>query len=140
MAIVKTEDTTMANLNELNALRTAAGMKPLKAWKESKAKLAEAITKLQSKTTVTQQLEATVRAIPTVNQKTVKVRELRKLEGVSIIDIAKELKVDPKVARAKLRRRTDVPRLPGKAWTFDASQVKLIKEILRQDNRKKGGE
>jgi hypothetical protein len=38
--------TTAQMLIELNARRTAANMKPLKAWKDSKAKLQAAIDKL----------------------------------------------------------------------------------------------
>lgn len=122
----------MATLNELNALREYAGMKPLKVWKASKAALQAAIDKLQS-TAVTAMQTETVKAIEApVNVK-------RKTEGVSISEIAKSLGMNDKVARAKLRRRTDVPRLEGKAWSFAEKDVAKVKEILKQDNRKKGG-
>ena len=139
MAIVKQTEDDMATLNELNALRTAAGMKPLKVWKASKKALDEAIAKLQSKTTTTQQLEASKKAVESpINVK--RTEQALNAGGVTISEIAADLKINDKVARAKLRRRKDIPRLPGKAWTFAPEHVATIKAILRQDNRKKGGE
>ena len=123
----------MATLNELNALRIAAGMKPLKVWKASKAALQAAIDKLQSVTVV--QTE-TSKAVEAPVKRTVKAPNAG---GVSISEIAKSLGMNDKVARAKLRRRTDVPRLEGKAWSFAEKDVAKVKEILKQDNRKKGG-
>lgn len=134
----------MATLNELNALRTAVGMKPLKAWKESKVKLEAAIAKLQANTTTTQQLEATKVIVDSLTDKAEEIYQEvikeKKNVGVSISEIAKSLGINDKVARAKLRRRDDVPCLPGKAWTFAHKDVAKVKEILKQDNRKKRGE
>ena len=132
----------MATLNELNALRTAAGMKPLKVWKASKAALQTAIDKLQETTAETAEREfhEADQVVPKTAEAPVNVkRKALNASGVSISEIAKSLGMNDKVARAKLRRRTDVPRLEGKAWSFAEKDVAKVKEILKQDNRKKGG-
>lgn len=132
----------MATLNELNALRTAAGMKPLKVWKASKAALQAAIDKLQETTAETAEREfhEADQVVPKTVEAPVNVkRKALNASGVSISEIAKSLGMNDKVARAKLRRRTDVPRLEGKAWSFAEKDVAKVKEILKQDNRKKGG-
>lgn len=142
----------MATLNELNALRTAAGMKPLKVWKASKAALQTAIDKLTTANVLDPKKPISIDAgnkgilkivdsLSEASEKIMKkvIKEKKALNGVSISEIAKSLGMNDKVARAKLRRRTDVPRLEGKAWSFAEKDVAKVKEILRQDNRKKGG-
>lgn len=81
-------------LATLNALRTAAGKAPLKSWKESKAKLEAAIAaltpaaKLSEPETKVQKKAAASYA-----------HADRPLKA-----ICKELNLNPKVARAKLRK------------------------------------
>lgn len=58
-------------------------------------------------------------------------------EGVSISTIAAELDIDPKVARAKLRRQDEVPCIEGSQWLFNKSDIPAIKAILTGDARKK---
>jgi hypothetical protein len=134
----------MTTLTELNALRTAANMKPLKVWKASKAALVQAIAKLQSSSTTEQQLKASAdvehgKKIKKVTTEAVEaMKEITKnSEAKTIAEIAFELKINPKVARAKLRRRDDIPRLPGKQWSFASKDVATVKSILTGDNRKK---
>lgn len=155
----------MSTLNELNALRTAAGMKPLKSWKESKAKLDAAVAKLTKKPTkdeffegLEQQRDALVKkqdeasAKTKVATKTAKVaaKEPAKSKpaaakkeastGTTISTIAKKLGIDPKVARAKLRRAfgdADGSGKEGSRWEFTAKRVAEIEEILKGDARKK---
>lgn len=101
---------TLAYLNEL---RTMNNKKPLKAWKESKVKLAAAIDKEHE----VRQEERLAR----LEAKPVKIVTAR-VEGkpqnvteagakVNVAKIAKELGINSKVARAKLRKakvdRTD---------------------------------
>jgi hypothetical protein len=71
-------------LATLNAHRMSKGMKPLRSWKASKAALEEAIAKVAPK------------------KKTPEVAMLPR--------IARELKMDPKAARVKLRKAH------GSAW------------------------
>lgn len=52
LATVKSEATIAAHVATLNALRKAHNLPPLKAWKESKAKLLAAIAKLRKATPV----------------------------------------------------------------------------------------
>lgn len=53
---------------------------------------------------------------------------------VTVADIARELDIDPKVARAKLRRYEDKPNYPkpvkGERWTFPKSAAGDIRKIL----------
>lgn len=145
----------MPTLIELNALRTAANMKPLKAWKESKDKLAAAIKKLSGKDST-----ATVTKVPTgmtaakaAKAKEVKpakapkiakekvAKETKKIEGTPLSTIAEELGIDAKVARAKLRRAfADADGTGSKEgrWVFKTDkEVAEVKAILKGDARKK---
>jgi len=110
---------TLAYLNELRAMN---GKAPLKAWKESKDKLAQAIDKEHetrvAKQTVTEQLlkEEVARAAQVPAKKVNKhgevatpkaikaVRVAADAAKVNVAAIAKELGINPKVARAKLRK------------------------------------
>lgn len=50
---------------------------------------------------------------------------------VSLADIARELKIEPKLARAKARRNADLQKLAqGDAWEFKPADVKKVKAIL----------
>lgn len=127
-----TELTT--TLETLNTLRTNAGMKPLKAWKESKAKLAEKIAFLVAEgfdTPTTQEEVVEVKKGPTVaakgaykNERTAKARTgvgtkapkekptrqkkakttARAKDGFNAAAIIKEFGLEPKQTRALLRR------------------------------------
>jgi hypothetical protein len=76
--------TTAERLATLNALRATHGKAPIKAWKESRAKLEAAI----------EALSPPVRKEPARKVST----------GQTLADWCKENDFDPKVARAKLRR------------------------------------
>lgn len=154
----------MSTLIELNALRVANNMKPLKGWKESNAKLTAAIAKLSKITPAQQALKASVEVtkVPAgmmaaklaaakekeakVAAKPAKVATPKKsdkqpvakkpaIDGTSISTIATKLGIDPKVARAKLRRA--FPENDGR-WVFtNEAEVKKIEAILKGDARKK---
>jgi hypothetical protein len=136
-------DTPIYTLATLNTLRAKNGMPPLKAWKESKAKLEAAIGKLAAKAPLKDQLEVSAKPKdkPAAKDKPAKVTKpaakKANVEGVSVSTIAKELGIDPKVARAKLRRQDDVPCIEGSQWLFDKADVSKIKAILKGDARKK---
>lgn len=148
--------TKMNTLAQLNTLRVAAGMKPLKAWKESKVKLEAAIAKLAQKlpeaTDPTPAQRATVermakeviaktsgRAAATGdNMQQVPKAKPANTEGlISIATIADELDIDPKVARAKLRRAGNVTGSSDSRWMFTKEQAAAAKAILSGDKRKK---
>lgn len=107
---------TLAYLNEL---RTMNNKQPLKAWKESKDKLANAIDKEHAARIAAQpenlkKEEAAAEASSAAKARTVKrlAKEvIERTTGINVAAIAKELGINPKVARAKLRKakidRTD---------------------------------
>jgi hypothetical protein len=113
--------TTKELLADLNALREKSGKAPIKVWKASRTKLEEAIKACDS-----------VSAEPV---KTVKASG----NGVSLVEIAKELDMDDKVARAKLRRMGDVVPTSGgeHRWVFAAKDVPTVKGLLQGDRRVK---
>lgn len=140
----------MTTLIELNALRVANNMKPLKAWKESKAKLIAAIAKLSGITPTEQALKASVEVtkVPTgMTSKKVAAaakagtkkeapkslnKGAKKAGSENILStVCAELDINTKVARAKLRREFG-KKEEGK-WP---STVKAMKEFLEVDNRK----
>jgi hypothetical protein len=73
-------------------------------------------------------------AARTAAGKTVKPRE-KNADEITVADIARELNIDPKVARAKLRRHEDkITPLHSKGqdrWTFPKSAKKTIADILK---------
>ena len=125
----------MSTLTELNTLRVAAGMKPLKAWKESKAKLDAAVKKLAADGDVAEEINqlndaAEKSAATKSSKKTSKTTSAKPAakkattEGVKVSTIAEELGIDPKVARAKLRRHFgDTPKSGGGQWVFTKDKV-----------------
>jgi hypothetical protein len=176
-----TQEDTMSTLIELNALRVANNMKRLKAWKESKAKLVEAIAKLSGITTAEQQLKASVEVtkVPTgmtaakiaaakakeqvaakklnegmaklkakkdaqpkvtkelkdaltFGKKKVAVKEVKTTSDNILATVCDELEINPKVARAKLRREFG-KKEDGK-WPTTA---KAMTDFLNGDKRKK---
>lgn len=56
-------------------------------------------------------------------------------DEISVADIARSLNIDPKIARAKLRRYEDKPDYPktvkGERWVFPKSAEKAIMKILK---------
>lgn len=51
---------------------------------------------------------------------------------VSLADIARELKIEPKLARAKARRNDELKKLAqGDAWSFKPADVAAVKKILK---------
>jgi hypothetical protein len=144
-ADVKTPDLTVA----LNELRVELGMAPVKAWKESRAKLEAAINKLCANVFAARQADEALKAASD-QQKVdvpapVKAKKLKAdavtddfvIKGVALKFIMQELGMtDAKVARAKLRRN-EVACLEGLQWVFAAKDVAAVKAILTGDRRKK---
>ena len=56
---------------------------------------------------------------------------------VTLSQIAQELSMDAKVARAKLRRAKDMPPSAETRWVFAVKDVAAVKAILAGDARKK---
>lgn len=192
----------MSTLAHLNELRTAVGKAPLKAWKESKAKLLEAIDKLTPRDSAGNiiaadangviasgaprqidiseltpeshpiakankdswnavigkpkksiEREAELAHLDVRERKLVKAtkKEVRRqgekqyvhaVEGdeVTLVQIAKELGINPRVARAKMRR-VDLSKLPAGSvigkHTYTVAGAAAVREALKTDFRKK---
>lgn len=51
---------------------------------------------------------------------------------VTVTDIAKQLRIDPKLARAKLRRLKGVPKTVTPArWAWSKAKVATVKRMLK---------
>src|SRR5690606_23930000 len=138
--------TTKELLDRLNHLRAARGMKPLKAWKASKKKLHEAIASLEGAApsyaeevaeSYTPDVDAPAEDLANLDEKMRRVRgvvkamreEVAKEKYVTLAEIARELGMSPKVARAKMRRigvpsdfvvKKHVFLAQHKSWVIDA--------------------
>ena len=114
-----TEITTADLLKELNELREEKGMKPLKAWKQSRTKLEAEIDKLDEEVVgdTGSPAEENRKERKAKRKKPAKKKASGKKRGpqpkndglLSVSDIAREIGIDPKVARAKLRRNGEKP-------------------------------
>ena len=134
--------TTKELLDHLNKLREARGMKPLKAWKASKEKLHEAIASLEGAApsyaeeiteSYTPDVDAPAEDLANLDEK------MRANEPmITLAEIARELGMSPKVARAKMRR---VFRSSGDTTFAEHTYPKVLKEkvitILKRDLRRK---
>lgn len=93
---------------------------------KSRARLAKALAKDEKK-------EKPVKAKASPKAKAVKVKG----EFITLAEIARDLKIEPKVARAKCRRSDAMSKLSkGDAWQFLPKDVKAVKEFLKTDQRK----
>lgn len=141
--------TTKELLDHLNKLREARGMKPLKAWKASKEKLHEAIASLEGAApsyaeevteSYTPDVDAPAEDLANLDEKMRRVRaEMRANEPmITLAEIARELGMSPKVARAKMRR---VFRSSGDTTFAEHTYPEVLKEkvitILKRDLRRK---
>lgn len=114
-------------VKEYNALAKRTGDPQLNSWKQDKEKLQSRINKLKSR--VGGVLSGRINAskpnqsnpprskpssknpLPSIKEKIDKANELIEKEAkrvsdlISVVDVAQDLNIDPKVARAKLRRR-----------------------------------
>ena len=100
----------------LNKLRVANGFKPLKAWKESRAKLEYAIEYQEEG--VEHKQEETV-----ANEN----------DTVTIAQVARELGLNPKVCRAKARRHAEklCVDYANDGWVFIASRKAELVAFLQ---------
>jgi hypothetical protein len=142
-------------LNKLNVLRAANNKPQLKSWKESRAKLEAAIASLEA-STITATLDnepddyARVFDEPVAiaepqppndgARKPKPVREIMddiKAGTITLADIARELQLNPKVLRAKMRRLTIPPQYVVGKHTYYAAHKDAIIEIIKRDHRRK---
>ncbi len=89
--------TTKQLTKKHNIIATSVGAKTIKTWKDSKAKLQARIDKLLAA------IEKKAPAKKTPEKKT------KSEGGMSLADLARELSINPKVARAKIRRQKSLP-------------------------------
>lgn len=131
----------------LNDLRVSNGKTPLKAWKESKAKLADAIAKEQvaleakgmpSFTDIETGLDALNMSKAKAAVKKMyapKKSATEKAASNSIANLARTLHIDPKQARAKVRRHH--PDFIAADRTYLPADEQKVIDFLKSDSRKK---
>ena len=143
-------------LADLNVLRERNGLKPLKAWKESRAKLLEAIHGLQDPVNDKSTEEPAVTKCPPAAAKGAykKERDAKRSagvgtksaktspaktptrEGTKASDIAREVGIDPKLLRQRLRRLATGGKLPFShdgSWTLgDKSAIAFVRDVAKE--------
>lgn len=173
---------TQNDFRRLNALRSQLQMPPLKAWKESKAKLQSTIDALQAKIAPKdttqyfskdgapvkpticppapelQAIEKRRKAIDEVVQRrmsgvdvvtpppvgsTAKLGDAAKVkrtvqattastgDTIKLAEICKEIGMDPKIARAKLRRTMTPPNITVGKYIYKTEGKNLVITVLR---------
>jgi predicted DNA-binding ArsR family transcriptional regulator len=128
----------MTDFEHLNNLRLLNGKKPLKTWKESKERLRlaidkeeEAYAKFASRPSIPDE------AIETLKQTGTVTLIMNEPQTVTLSQIARELGIDPKVARAKARRlRLFLQTLEVAKHTYDISNRDRVSQLLVRDHRK----
>lgn len=140
-------------LADLNVLRERNGLKPLKAWKESRAKLLEAIHGLQDPVNDKSTEEPAVTKCPPAAAKGAykKERDAKRSagvgtkpterktpthEGTKASDIAREVGIDPKLLRQRLRRLAAGGKLPFShdgSWTLgDKPAIAFVRDVAKE--------
>lgn len=116
----------MTTLADLNELRIQNNKQPLKSWKESKAKLIAAYEKeyaISFHANQPEELKAHKKAKKIIADDLLKEEVARAAiiphNKVNVASIAKELGINPKVARAKLRKNK-----------VDRNDIKAIRKAL----------
>lgn len=144
---------TKEMLIELNEHRAALNMKPLKAWKESRAKLEDAINMLANKLDDQADKQPAPAPAPVAVPQTPEQKKVnRKLrdgmapkkpaadaapagETVTIGQLCDKLSINPKVARAKLRRMNGKAELPAPIsegrWEWAANHTDALIALLK---------
>lgn len=128
--------TTKEALEQLNALRIANGEKPYKAWKESRAKLDAKLAQYAPQPAVDDSPAPTETAdadAPTPEPKKVIGNALT----ITLADIARELNLNPKIARAKMRRIRVPEGAEVSKHTYNIDHKQTIIDMLKKDFRRK---
>ena len=127
----------MSTLQELNALRKQLGISPLKKWSESKAALAARVEKLQERVTA---LSANShKAAEKVDTKAAAKKVTPPDDGVKLASICRDMKINPRAARIKLReayKGKGMPETLGGAWMWSPGDVVKVKEVLSGEDKK----
>jgi hypothetical protein len=140
----------MSTLVYLNELRKHTGKAPLKAWKESKAKLAEAIAKLEANISALEPDRIVAPGIGSPDEVVTVIKAkgtpipkkpetpVVELVTITLVEIAKELSINPRVARAKMRRVKSLPEgtVVGK-HTYARTHKQHVIDALKHDFRKR---
>lgn len=118
----------------INAARAALNMPAITGKGESKAKLAEQLTRLQAELAAKKPAKSTGWA---VKKKSGEKKE--RAEGTfALADLAREMDIEPKVARAKARRNKQLAALAvGDGWSFRDADKERVVTLLTTDDRKK---
>lgn len=139
--------TTQSLLQQLNVILETKGKKPLKSWKASVEKLKERIQKERLDVATgeadgnapnPQQLPKETKPKKAPKKKpSTKPTAKKSSDDISVVDIAAQLGINPKVARAKLRR-AGLSSSKGR-WKHMAKGSDLHKHVLSIFKEKAGG-
>jgi len=144
--------TPVQMLADLNALRVAKGEKPLKSWKASTVKLAEALAKAGGKIETTPKLKVDLGHLGPMDEPSTKAAKPVKVEKVvgkkrvledgevHLTTIANSIKLAPKTARAIARNaKAAIVKLQvsGKKYVFSKANIAAVKAILTATPDKK---
>ena len=121
-------------LKRLNALRQDLDRPSLKTWKASRQKIVDAIQ--EAKAEAQQRLDAKVNAADTQSEQQPEKKTQTKSSDktFTLSELCKELDINPKIARAKARRRADkleAYRVGDEGWTFDAKHREAVTKLFR---------
>lgn len=159
-------NTTKQLFAHLNKLRAISNQAPLKAWKESRIKLIAAIAKLQpsfdpsislevaapgvtsetlaktmapaKKTPESKRLQKALAKKMAPKKTIAKKAAPKKTDGtsISLAEIARQLDMNPKAARAKMRRCTDFDSCQVSKYVYPVEYAEAVKAFLTTDQRK----
>lgn len=132
------KEPTIKQLTErLNQLRITNGKNPLKAWKESKQKCIDAIENEMAEAKTPEPEPKAKIPEPNLFPNFIipdPVRDnddsIPEKDTFTISELAEQLGINPKVARAKLRRTTNVPPKVKKGWVFANDAKDALIKIL----------
>ena len=137
--------TTKEALARLNELRVARGEQPYKAWKESRAKLDAKLATYEQPTPelATPQASLFDAAIEEHIEAAVELdkKPSKKIIGnaytITLADIARLLNLNPKIARAKMRRIRVPEGAEVSKHTYAIDYKETIINLLKKDFRRK---
>lgn len=131
--------TTAELLAKLNSLRANANKPPLKAWKESRAKLEAAVAALtpaMPAEVITAAEEPAANVAASVPKASKAVRPGNAFT-VTLANIARELNLQPKIARAKMRRIRLPEGVEVSKHTYAVDHKQTVIDMLKKDFRRK---
>lgn len=122
--------TTNEMLAQLNELRTAANMKPLKAWKESRAKLEAAIATLSLQAQIDAKFEASQSEIDAQQTR----KDIQDAKHTLDMNALPEVKKSASQKSTPAKRSFSMAKVLNELGFTTLAQVKVARAKLRRNN------